>query len=90
MAHFYNLLRQIQKAIEQAEDVPQPAIFFTEDGSALIEWADKSAVRSIEVFENGLFELFDMKKNEKQGQHLETKDINEAIRFAINKKGEGP
>jgi hypothetical protein len=73
-----------QKVLEAVAlaGVPQPGVFATEDGSALIEWADESTVRSIEVFENGLFELFDMKENEKQGQHSETRDIDEAIHFA--------
>jgi hypothetical protein len=86
MSYLNDATQKILEAIARA-GVPRPGVFATEDGSALIEWADGSAVRNIEVFENGLFELFAMKKNEKQGQHSETRDIDEAIRFAIGSEG---
>jgi hypothetical protein len=87
VSYLNDATQKILAAIARA-GVPQPGVFATEDGSALIEWADKSEMRNIEVFESGLFELFDMKENEKQGRHSETRDIDEAIRFAIGREGE--
>ena len=38
---------------------------------------------SVEVLEDGLFELFSLQRDQGEGVHSETRDLSEAIRFAM-------
>jgi len=73
--------QQLLKAVEAAGN-PLPAVFPTAEGGVLIEWATTSGIHSVEILEDGLFELFSLQRAQGEGVHSETRDISEAIRFA--------
>lgn len=59
-----------------------PAIAPTEDGGVLLEWADDIGIRSVEILEDGTFELFSMSRHEHRGRQTETVDASKAAAFA--------
>lgn len=63
-------------------DVPRPGVFPTPEGGVLVEWTQQSGIYSVEVLEDGAFELFSIKRDQAEGTHSETRDVTEAIRFA--------
>ncbi|MBH0083312.1 hypothetical protein [Salinibacterium sp. SWN167] len=77
--------QMILRAVDRAE-IASPGVFPTEDGGVLIEWADATGVRSIEILEGGNFETFSMKFGEQEGAHSSTHDLSVAIRFVEAEK----
>lgn len=73
--------QQLLKAIDAAA-APLPGVFPTAEGRVLLEWADLSGIHSIEVLDDGMFELFSLRRDQVEGVHTETRDLSEAIRFA--------
>lgn len=64
-----------------AEGLPMPAIFPTEEGGVILEWASPAEVRSVETLPSGDFELFLMRAGE-QGALEATGDAAVALEFA--------
>ncbi|GAA4053697.1 hypothetical protein [Agromyces indicus] len=73
-----SVLRQIEHA-----GLPLPGLFPTSEGGVLLEWADLSSVMSIEVLEDGAFELFRLVADERHGTHSETKNAEDAVWFIM-------
>jgi len=57
-----------------------PGVFPTEEGGVLIEWATESLVRSVEVLEDGSFEMFSLARGAREGVHA-AGNLNDAIAF---------
>lgn len=60
-----------------------PGIFATAEGGVLMEWSDSGWLRSIEVLDDGTFELFALTRGEAEGSYRETSDASDASRFAL-------
>ncbi|GAA5196748.1 hypothetical protein [Microbacterium jejuense] len=70
------LLRQVDVQIRP------PSLAPTEEGGVLLEWITPSGIRSVEILEDGLFELFSMRTGERRGTQTETRNLKDAVRFA--------
>jgi len=66
--------------IDQAE-VERPGVFPTEEGGVLTEWGSADGVVSVEVLQDGSFELFSLRREERAGAHRSTVNALEAFRF---------
>lgn len=64
----------------------RPAMAPTEDGGVLLEWIDDTGLRSIEVLEDGSFELFEMARGQHRGTQTETINAAEAATFVKGTK----
>lgn len=53
----------------------------TEDGGVLLEWISDAGIRSIEVLEDGTYELFEMARGSHRGVQTETEDATVAANF---------
>lgn len=74
--------QQLLKAVEAAGS-RLPGVFATAEGGVLLEWATTSGIHSVEILDDGLFELFSLQRDQGEGVHSETRDLSEAIRFAM-------
>jgi len=74
--------QQLLKAVEAAGS-SLPGVFATAEGGVLLEWATTSGIHSVEILEDGLFELFSLQRDQGEGVHSETRDLSEAIQFAM-------
>ncbi|MFC7456744.1 hypothetical protein ACFQS2_06080 [Brachybacterium sp. GCM10030267] len=63
-------------------DIEMPSVFPTEEGGVLFEWGDRAGVRNIEVLEDGTFEMFAIERGQRAGEHSESDDLTDALRFA--------
>ncbi|WP_417218144.1 hypothetical protein [Arthrobacter sp.] len=63
------------------ENANVPGVFPTEDGGVLIEWANAAGVRSVEILSDGSFEMFALRLDQREGQHIEAIDLTAAIAF---------
>lgn len=65
-----------------AEGTAAPTIGPTHAGGILLEWIDSVGIRSIEIVEDGSFELFRMARADRLGSQRVTADAREAASFA--------
>lgn len=59
-----------------------PSLAPTAEGGVLLEWITPAGIRSVEILEDGLFELFSMRTGERRGTQTETRNVKDAARFA--------
>lgn len=77
--------QMVMRAVDRTA-IDRPGLFPTHEGGVLIEWASSSGVRSIEILEDGTFEMFSMKPDQRQGEHTESGDLTVAIAFVEAEK----
>lgn len=53
----------------------------TEDGGVLLEWISDAGIRSVEVLEDGSYEMFEMERGAHRGTQTETSDATVAAAF---------
>jgi hypothetical protein len=73
-------VNRIMKTLAEAS-APAPALFATEEGGVILEWASLEVVRSIETSQDAEFELF-LKRPGQDGALRVTNNLVEAIAFA--------
>ena len=71
--------RSVMKQLNS--EVADPSMAPTEDGGVLLEWIAPSGIRSVEVLEDGTFELFAMRPDERRGHQAVTANSREAAAF---------
>lgn len=72
--------QMLMRAVDKSS-AERPGIFPTDEGGVLIEWGSTSSVRSIEVLEDGTFEMFELRAGQREGQHSTTNDMTIAAAF---------
>ncbi len=73
--------QHVLKAVDEAGR-PTPGVFPTPEGGVLLEWSSTEGIRSVEILEDGTFELFSLRPDQAESVHQTTEDASEAIRFA--------
>jgi hypothetical protein len=58
----------------------RPGVFPTEEGGVLVEWASESSVRSVEVLDDGSFEMFSLARGDREGVHS-SGNLTDAVSF---------
>ncbi len=72
--------QMLMRAVDGA-GIDRPGVFPTDEGGVLIEWADVSGIRSIEVLADGSFETFETLADQHGGLHSATRDLTIAVAF---------
>jgi len=70
------LLRHIDQA-----QIERPGVFPTEEGGVLAEWGTAKEVVSVEVLQDGTFELFSVRREDRAAAHHSTVNAMEAFEF---------
>lgn len=77
--------QMVMRAVDRAL-IDRPGLFPTDEGGVLIEWASPTGVRSVEILEDGTFEMFSLKSDQREGEHSESGDLTVAIAFVEAEK----
>lgn len=77
--------QMVLRAVSHAQD-ERPGVFPTSEGGVLVEWARASRVLSVEVLADGSFEMFSLRRDEREGTHSATADVTQAIAFVEAEK----
>lgn len=72
------LLREIDGA-----RMERPGVFPTDEGGVLVEWAGCDGVQSVEILDDGSFEMFSLRRGQQEGRCEETADLRRAVAFAV-------
>ena len=70
------LLRHIDQA-----HIERPGVFPTEEGGVLAEWGTAEEVVSVEVLQDGTFEFFSLRRDDRTAAHHSTVNVTEAFEF---------